>query len=346
LTALHEIRGLNLGVAITLAVFVAACSSGSPAGSPTVASSEKDPSEVNIGTGGDSTFSYLPLYIADSKGFLTDELKPLGVTYKITTYNASPDVTKALLSGQVEYAADFSTTVLSAQVESSTPMKLLDVFLNGDTNIVLSRKGLSTNIKDLAGEKWGITAFGAGNNITALMLAKSVGIASDQLQLVALGSANAYAPALEAGQVGVVFAGEPGAEQLISSGTGQLVMDFNDPKVGQQIYGGAYYTAGMAATSDYVTAHPKLTAAVNRALVRAMDWTQQNLNNPDQVKGAVPPKMQVETIAAILKRLGPNLSKDGTIDPSGVQNTITAMKTAGLMDSSQNLDLGALVYKS
>ncbi|HEX5404584.1 MAG TPA: ABC transporter substrate-binding protein [Pseudonocardiaceae bacterium] len=333
-------------VAIAASTVLAACGSGAGGGGGGAAAGsggkEQDPSTVSIAIGGANSFANLPSYIAQSQQFLTDALKPLHVTPEFVDFSDSTSALKSLLAGQTQYMAGQTSTMLNA-VASGQAIQALAQFYDTDIDLMIARKGLPTTVPQLAGHTWGITAFGTTNEVSALSVASKYGVAKSQVKLVAVGPPAAYEPAITSKKVDVIFAGEPGAENLIASGEGSLVLNLFDPAAVQQVYGGPYASSLLMGTSAYAKAHPALTKAVVTAHVKALQWLQQHLSDPATIAAALPKAMRTTNITAVLKRITPGLSKDGMVLPESFTNTIKASEATGFIEGHPNFDLRSIV---
>lgn len=328
------------------AMALTACGSGSGGGSGSASGSggrESDPSTVTIGVGGSYSFTYLPTYVAMTKGFLADALKPLGVKVELANFSTSVDAAKAMLSGQTQYQASVASTMLSSDANGQGDIQAVAQFLNTDIVVMVARKGLPTDPAQLTGKKWGIASFGANNQVTAHAVLAGSGKSDKSVTLVAVGPPSAYGPAMQAGKIDVALPGEPAAESMISSGQATVVLDMFDPDVDKRIYGGPYATSQLQGTQQFIAGHPQLTRALVNAHVKALHWIEQNENDPDVIARALPEQMRTGDINAVIKRIVPGLSKTGIVDAAALNNTIKAAKSAGTMDQGTNFDVSKLI---
>jgi NitT/TauT family transport system substrate-binding protein len=337
----------RFAVAIAAAGLLAACGTGGSGGGSAAGSggAEQDPGTVSIAIGGADSFANLPSYIAQSQQFLTNALKPLHVTPEFVNFSDSTSALKSLLAGQSQYMAGQTSTMLNA-VASGQQIQALAQFYDTDIDLMIARKGLPTTVNQLAGKTWGITAFGTTNEVSALSVAAKFGVAKSQVKLVAVGPPAAYEPAITSKKVDVIFAGEPGAENLIASGEGSLILNLFDPAAVQQVYGGPYASSLLMGTTAYASAHPALTKAIVSAHVKALQWLQQHLNDPGAIAAALPTAMQTKNINAVLQRITPGLSKDGMVLPESFTNTIKASEATGFIEGKPNFDLKQIVNNS
>ncbi|HEX5406590.1 MAG TPA: ABC transporter substrate-binding protein [Pseudonocardiaceae bacterium] len=345
-----RVRPAYLGItalATAALLTLAACGSGNPtaSGSAGAASGakESDPSTVTIGVGGSYSFTYLPTYIAESKGFLADALKPLGVKAVLDNFSTSVDATKAMLSGQTQYSASVASTMLSSDANGQSNIQAVAQFLDTDIVVMVARKGMPTDPSALVGKKWGIASFGANNQVSANAVLASIGKNIKSVSLVAVGPPSAYGPAMQANKIDVALTGEPAAETMLSSGQADVVLNLFDPEVDKKIYGGPYATSQLQATQDFINSHPQLTKALVAAHVKALRWIEQNKDNPAAIAAALPKQMNTASVTAVLQRVIPGLSQTGVVDADALNNTIKAAKAAGTMDQSASFDTSKLI---
>lgn len=322
----------------TIVLLVAACGGGTSGGGDA-------PETVKIAVGGAFSFTYLPTYVAQSQGFFADELKPLGTEVKLVNYNGSVDANKALLNDDAQYAASVASTMLNAMAEGGD-LRAVTQFYDSDIVVMLARKGLPTEPAQLAGKRWGITSFGANNHVTALSVAKHAGLSEKDIELIAVGPPASYEPAIQSNKIDVVFAGEPGAENLIESGQASMVMDLFDRQTVKDIYGGPYATSSLQSTGAYIDGHSELTRAIVAAHVKALTWLQEHVDDPETIAKALPEEMQTDNITAVIKRITAGLSKDGRVLTESFENTIKATKAAGLMEEDVEFDLDKIIDNS
>lgn len=319
----------------TIVLLAAACGGGS-------GGAGEVPDTVKIAVGGAFSFTYLPTYVAESQGFLAAELEPLGTEASLVNYNGSVDANKALLNNDAQYAASVASTMLNAMADGGD-LRAVTQFYDSDIVVMLAREGLSTDPTELAGKRWGITSFGANNHVSALSVAAHVGLSENDIELIAVGPPASYEPAIQTNKIDVVFAGEPGAENLIESGQASLVMDLFDRQTVDDVYGGSYATSSLQATGAYLDEHRELTEAIVAAHVEALEWLQEHIDDPDAIAKALPAEMQSDNITAVIERITGGLSKDGTVLKESFENTIRATKAAGLMEDGAEFDLDTII---
>lgn len=319
--------------------------SGDEAGA-TGESGEDIPETVRIGVGGGFSFTYLPTYVAIGEGFLKEELDTVGSSLEIENFVGSVEATNALVNDDVQYISSVTSTMLNA-IASGAQIRQLAQFYSTDIVVLLAREGVPFEPDQLVGTRWGITSFGANNHVSALKVAEFLGLAESDIELIAVGPPSAYEAAIESEQIDLVFAGEPAAENLLISGRANLVIDLFDPENVEEVYGGPYATSGLQGSAAFVDGHPTLNTAMVRAHVRALEFIQENLDDPERITQALPEEMQSENIVAIVERITAGLSEDGMVHSESIERVIDAGRAAGLMeDPDFQFDLDAIIDNS
>jgi ABC-type nitrate/sulfonate/bicarbonate transport system substrate-binding protein len=327
-------------VAIVAGLLVSCSAAPTPitTGSAAPTAKEVFPSAIKIGVGGGKSYAYLPLYVAQGKGYLQEELGKIGVNAEVVEFANGPLAIQALQSDQVQYVAGGIITILAAASQGAKIGQFFQ-FFDSDVLVAIAQPNQELTTAALQDKRWGITAVGAANQVAAILLAKSYGVPQDRVKLVVVGPPSSYVPALEGNRVDILLAGEPAADDLLIAGKAKLVADFFDPAVSTKIYGGTFATTGMQSSVAYIKAHPELTRAVSRASLRALQFIQQNRNTPEAIAAALPVEMRTPNIAAIMKRMIPGLSPDGAINNGSFDRAIAASKESGVIEASAQFNI-------
>ena len=126
--------------------------------------------------------SFLPSGLAVKRGFFREE----GIEAEIIRMNANVAI-NALASGDTDYTMIFGSVVRAAI--RGLPINVVASFIDGSTHALITRPEFKT-AKDLKGKTLGIQAYGATDQVAAIMMLKHLGVdAEKDIKFVALGSA-------------------------------------------------------------------------------------------------------------------------------------------------------------
>jgi NitT/TauT family transport system substrate-binding protein len=341
-------RGRLAGTAVALALLVAGCGGNSDVAGSTSGTEEEVPATVRLGIGGSGTLAYAASYVAEGKGYLDEELKQLGSKVEVIGLSGSVDGIKALATGDVQYTTSVTSNGLNSNAEGA-PVQQVVQFLNTDLTLLAATPGLSTDFNDhkalVEGKRWGIPSIGSSAQVTALRLLKKWGYSEKDVEFVVTGNVAASVAAVTKKIADYYWIGSA-AQPLIEDGTLDLVLNLYEPEAVTAVYGGPYASAGLFVKPEYAAEHPKLTEAVVRAHVRALQFIQENKSNPEAINASFPKDMQSPKNIGVLKATLAGFSPDGRVLQDAVERVVESGKGGGLFKEDQEFDLKAFVNNS
>lgn len=320
--------------AVGLAVATSACGSADGEGGAA-------PPTVTIGIGGAGVIAYAATYVAQQEGFLAEELEKVGSEPEFVDLEGSVQAVQALATEEVDFVTSVSSAGLAAVAEGAEVIEVSQ-FLNTDMVFLTANPGLPTSDSDPAqlveGRKWGIPGFGSTAHLTALSALVKWGYQPSDVEFVPIGHVASSAAAVEQNLADYYWLGTV-AESLVADGTVDLVLDFFDPSVTEKYYGGGYATAGLFALPSYLEEYPEAATAVVRAHTRAMEAIQENKDDPAAVMEMLPEELRSDSTLALLERVLPGYSADGTVDSAAIERVVEASKAGELMSADADIDV-------
>jgi NitT/TauT family transport system substrate-binding protein len=218
------------------------------------------------------SFNFVPLYVAQSKGYFADE----GLKVEVILAGGGPKAMTALLGGGAQFAADVLLDGLMAHrkgLDDVRAMATLSYFFNPmvvRADVAKARGldlslSLAERVQRMKGLRLGMTTPGSSSDMTLHFLALTNGLSPDRdFQIVPLGGVQSQVAALQAGQVDGC-ACLPGVDILTKQEN--LTVDLVRPRELTDIDGVTYGT--LHGLASYNKAHPTVAAAMARAIVRA-----------------------------------------------------------------------------
>ncbi|GAB3457964.1 ABC transporter substrate-binding protein [Actinophytocola sediminis] len=323
--------------AVGLAAATSACGSADGSGDG------EAPPTVTIGIGGAGVIAYAATYVAKQEGFLAEELEKVGSKPEFVDLEGSVQAVQALATEEVDFVTSVSSAGLAAVAEGAEVTEVSQ-FLTTDMVLLTATPGLPTADSDpeqlVKGRKWGIPGFGSTAHLTALSALVKWGYQPSDVEFVPIGHVASSAAAVEQKLADYYWLGTV-AEGLVADGTVDLVLNFFDPAVTEKYYGGGYATAGLFALPTYLEDYPEAAKAVVRAHTRAMEAIQENLDDPAAVMAMLPEDLRSDSTLALLERVLPGYSADGTVDSEAVERVVEASKAGELMDADADIDVTA-----
>ncbi|HTI45543.1 MAG TPA: ABC transporter substrate-binding protein [Casimicrobiaceae bacterium] len=296
-------------------------------------------SKITIGVGGKSLFYYLPLTIAEQKGYFKDE----GLEVEIPDFPGGAKALQALIGGSADVVSGAYEHTITQQAKGQNIEAL--VLQGKDAGIVLAMpKAKAATYKspaDLKGMKIGVTAPGSSTNMFVNILLAKAALKPDAVSIIGVGAGAGAVAIMKRGEVDAIANLDPVIATLESNGDAVAVVDTRTAKGMQDVYGGAYAAGCIYAPVDFVKKNPRTTQAIVNAMVRALRFIQQS--TPEQIVAVVPTTYYSDkaVYTAALKANMDAFKHDGAISLAAAQNVYKDLKTfdPGLQ-SATSIDLG------
>ena len=281
--------------------------------------------------------SMTPVFLAQNKGFFSDEKLEVDVT---STNGGGPDI-RALIAGDVDFSFTTGDNVILAQQEGKKLVMVMSglnrLFINWAMHKEVAKsKGitesmpLAEKIKALKGLTVGVTNPGALTAHLAAFVVRKAGYNPQQdVHIIPIGSGPTWLAALENRKVDVALTAPPVPDTAISRGYAILLINNargEDPSIPE------FLMENLIARPDTVAKDGDTIRRMVRALTRANQWALQN--KPEQVADALKPSMttiQPDLLLAGVQAVLPALSKDGRISERSVQVTQDILEQAGIL---------------
>jgi NitT/TauT family transport system substrate-binding protein len=309
----------NFGWAM-LAMLTAA---GVAAGTAAAADLEKP--RITIAVGGKPLFYYLPLTIAERKGFFKDE----GLDAQIVDFPGGAKALEAMVGGSADVVSGAYEHTINMQ---SKGINIVAIALEGRyASIVLavhkSKAAQYKSPKDMKGWKIGVTAPGSSTNMMVSALLAKDGLKPDAVSIIGIGATAGAIAITRKGEIDALANLDPVIARLEASSDIVTVVDTRTKKGMDEVYGGAYHAGCIYAPVQWVAKNPKTAQAVVNAMVRAVRWLQQA--RAEDVVATVPPEYYGDNPTlykvAFLKNTE-GFSPDGRMSMDGAKNVYRVLQ--------------------
>lgn len=258
--------GLALGLALLLAVFVAAC--GDDDESDSSGGSGGEPTKVAIGT--QPWIGYGPLWVADEQGFDIDH----GVDIELVNFSTDQDLESGFASGKFQAANNANNTLIRlADLGLDYKIVLMeDVSLEADA--VVSCDPEIRSIEDVEGAKVAFEEFSVSDVLFRYALGEA-GVSFDSIDYIPIPAADAGTAAV-AGRVDVAVTYEPYLQAAVKEGEDCEII----------------YTAGenpglisdaLAINTEFAESDPDAVAGVLQAWGDAVDYYNENTEDAQAI---------------------------------------------------------------
>ena len=274
---------------------------------------------------------YLPLYVAQRRGFFAEE----GIEVKWTTIETGSGPTNALLSNSIFAVLGGPEHNAYAKIKGADLRAIAGVVMRGSVYVTAAKgqepaRPPTTNAEwasYLKGKRIGVGAYGSTpNSVLRYLLARFGLDAKRDVTLHEMQSV-AIVAAVKARQVDIAVLNEPLVTQGIRGGLwGEPI--FNVPR---EL--GAYAWTTVNVRGDTVEKQPQLVERFMRAMLKGLKATYSDHQQTVAIAKQEFPSMAVEDLTAAIERtLKDELwSKDGAIDPQSWETAQNVAMEAGLL---------------
>jgi NitT/TauT family transport system substrate-binding protein len=292
---------------------------------PAIARAQKlEKTKVSIAVGGKALVYYLPLTIAEMRGYFKDE----GLDVSIADFAGGAKALQAVVGGSADVCSGAFEHALNLQ---SKGQFYRDFVLQGRAPMIgfgVSTKNMP-NYKspaDLKGKKIGVTAPGSSTNMVVNFFLAKHGLKASDVSIIGVGAGAGAVTALRTGQIDAMSNTDPVVTLLEKSGDMKVIVDTRTLKDTREIFGGNMPAGCLYASQQYIDANPNTIQALANAMVRADKWI--HTAGPDAIMKAVPQAYllgEPEVYKASLIASMEGLSPDGIIPEDGAATAVRAL---------------------
>ena len=300
--------------------------------------------KITIAVGGKSLFYYLPLSIAERKGFFKDE----GLEVDIPDFPGGAKALQALVGGSADVVSGaYEHTINMAAKHQPIKAVVLEQKYSAIVLVMPKDKAASYKAgKGLKGLKVGVTAPGSSTNMFVNNLLVKAGLKPTDVSIIGVGAGAGAVAAMEKGEIDALANLDPVVTTLTSTGKFVAVVDTRTEQGMKDVYGGEYMASVIYATDEYVRKNPNTIQAVVNAMVRADKWLAHA--SPDEIVALMPDSYKSGNPALYKEGLLKNIkgySPDGMMSMKAAENVYKVLdafepsvKSAGRIDLTKTFD--------
>src|SRR5689334_369360 len=228
-------------------LFAAAAAALLAAGSWAQAPEKKS---ITIAVGGKNLFYYLPLTVAERKGYFKDE----GLEVEIPDFPGGARALQALVGGSADMVSGAYEHTIN-MVAKKQPIKAVVLQAKYSSIVLLLPKDKAAkykSAKELKGLKIGVTAPGSSTNMFVNNLLAKDGLKPTDVAIVGVGAGAGAVAAMEKGEIDAMSNLDPVTSQLEATGKYVAVADSRTEKGMKDIYGGDYHASVIYVTDEFI----------------------------------------------------------------------------------------------
>ena len=300
--------------------------------------------KITIAVGGKSLFYYLPLSVAERKGYFKDE----GLDVDIPDFPGGAKALQALVGGSADAVSGAYEHTINMAAKHQ-PIKAVVLQQKYSAIVLVMPKDKAASYhggKGLKGLKVGVTAPGSSTNMFVNNLLVKAGLKPTDVSIIGVGAGAGAVAAMEKGEIDALSNLDPVVTTLTSTGKFVAVVDTRTEQGMKDVYGGDYMASVIYATDEYVKKNPNTIQAVVKAMVRADKWLAHA--SPDEIVALMPDSYKGGNPALYKEGLLKNIkgySPDGVMSMKAAENVYKVLdafepsvKSAGHMDLAKTFD--------
>jgi NitT/TauT family transport system substrate-binding protein len=296
--------------------------------------------DVHIAVGGQASFYYLPLTIAERQGYFKAE----GLNVKISDFAGGAVALRAVVGGSADVVSGAYEHTISLQskkqyFQAFVAQGRLPQIAFG----VASPKAANfKSLKDMKGLKIGVSAPGSSTHNLVKQLLTQAGLDPNKdVSVVGVGLGAQAVAAIKSGQIDAISNTDPVMTKLEQDKAIRLIADTRTVKGTQAVWGAPLPAGVLHAAVEFVQKNPNTVQALANAIVRADKWIAKA--SATDVAKVVPESYLLGDRALYLfsyDKVKEAISPDGMISDAGAKATVKALAAFDPAIKPAEIDLG------
>jgi NitT/TauT family transport system substrate-binding protein len=288
---------------------------------------------LRLAVGGKVLVAYLPLTIAERRGYFTKE----GLTVEISDFQGGGKALEALVGGSADVGCGAYEHTLYMAAKGLS-IKAVALQANSFGLVVGIRKDKAPSyhdLQDLRGMKIGVTGLGSASHVGLKMLLAKAGMSDTDVSVIAVGGGAASVAAVTSGKLDAIANFDPAISLLQRNNAIKTILDTRREKDLDYLYGGPIAASAFYMDARFIDKNPKTVQAFVNAVNASLAWLGQA--STDEIVAAVPPEYYAGDRAlyrAMIEGNGGRVSPDGRISPEAA--ILTYKNLAAFEDTIKN----------
>lgn len=304
----------------------------------TAAQAAPEKAKLTLGVGGKPLLYYLPLTIAEQKGFFKAE----GLEVEINDFGGGAKSLQALVGGSVDAVTGAYEHTIRMQQKGQDIRAVIE--LGRFPGIVVAVKkeyqGKVKTAADLKGMKIGVTAPGSSTNFFVNYLINKAGGNYKDSSYIAVGGGASGVAAIQKGEIDAVSHLDPVISKLQSDGSVFILADSRTEAGTKAIFGGSNPAAVLYLKNEFIAKNPETTQALVNAFYKSLKWIAQA--KPEDIVATVPESYYLGDKPLYLESVKNSLetySRTGIIPEDGMKSAYNMLAQFDEELAKSNVDL-------
>jgi len=297
--------------------------------------------KTTIAVGGKNLLYYLPLTIAEQRGYFKAE----GLDVTIVDFAGGARALQAVVGGSADVVSGAFEHTVNMQFKGQAMRAFA---LQGRAPQIVLGVNPKTmpnykTVADLKGKKIGVSAPGSSTNVMVNFILAKAGLKPSDVSIIGVGTSQGAAAAMRAGQIDALSNLDPVITLLQRSGDLKVISDTRVVAEADRVFGGPMPAACLYAPQAFIDKNPNTVQALTNAIVRADKWIQAA--GPGEIINNVPESFLLGDRAVYIDAFlaaKSALSPDGMIPEKGADTAFRALASIDAEIAKAKLDLDAV----
>ena len=296
--------------------------------------------KVMLGVGGKPLLYYLPLTVAERKGFFKDE----GLTVEINDFGGGAKSLQALIGGSVDVVTGAYEHTIRMQAKGQDIQAVCE--LGRFPAIVIAVKkekaGEIKSAADFKGRKIGVTAPGSSTAITAQYAMVQAGLKPTDAAFIGIGGGAGAVAAMQKGEIDIISHLDPVIAKLEGDDAIKVLIDTRTEAGTKALFGGSNPAAVVYLKTEFISANPNTVQRLVNAHAKALRWLATA--TPETVADLVPPEYHLGDKALYLRAVKNSLesySRAGVVPAGGQASVLDMLRKLDPELAAAKIDLSA-----
>ena len=272
--------------------------------------------KLTLGVGGKTLLYYLPLTIAERRGYFKEQ----GLEVEITDFGGGAKALQSLIGGSADIVTGAYEHTIRMQHKGQDVRALVELG-RFPAIVILVKKELAGKVKtaaDLKGLKIGVTAPGSSTNLLAQYAMVKAGLQATDAAFIGVGTGAAAVAAMKKGELDAMSNLDPVISKLESDGDAVVLIDTRTEAGTKALFGGTNPAACLYAKGEFIDKNPETCQRLTNAFMKALKWIAAA--SPEDIAGSVPEEYFLGDKGVYLKSLSAvraSYSQNGIVSEDG-----------------------------
>jgi len=274
--------------------------------------------KIILGVGGKALLYYLPLTIAERKGFFKEQ----GLDVEIQDFAGGARSLQALIGGSVDVVTGAYEHTIRMQAKGQDIRAVIELGRFPAIAVAIKKDRKWNSPADFKGMKIGVTAPGSSTNMLMNFVMAQAGLSPSQASFIGIGSAQSALAAMQKGEIDGVSHLEPVLSFLERAGEVRVVIDTRTEEGTRALFGGSNPAAVLYARKSFIDANPNTVQALTNAFYKTLQWLKTA--SPEDIAATVPPEYLLgdrELYMLAAKNSKASYSLTGVIEAGGMKSS-------------------------